>query len=79
MVSPGVAPVTVQEEALRMNRGGGLHPPRPNMWTQTKRPRAALGELNAASVRNVSCQEGVPTCLRTSPPLGGALGVHWTP
>ena len=32
----------------------------------------------AASVTCLSCQESVPTCFRTSPPLGGTLEVHQT-
>ena len=32
----------------------------------------------AASVTNVSRQEGVPLCLHTSPPLDRTLGVHRT-
>ena len=33
----------------------------------------------AASVTYLSRREGVPLCLRMSPPLGGTLGVHRTP
>ena len=32
----------------------------------------------AASVTCLSRREAVPPCLRTSPPLGGTLGVHRT-
>ena len=61
-----------------MKRGGGLHPARPDCWPPTKRPRATPGGLIAASVTCLSCREGVPPCLRTSPPLGGTLEVHRT-
>ena len=61
-----------------MNRGGGLLPARPDCWPPTKRPRATPGGLIAASVTCLSRREGVPPCLRTSPPLGGTLGVHRT-
>ena len=60
-----------------MKRGGGLHPARPDCWPPTKRPRATPGGLIAASVTCLSRREGVPPCLRTSPPLGGTLGVHF--
>ena len=53
-----------------MKRGGGLHPARPDWWPPTKRPRATLGGLITASVMYLSRQEGVPLCLRTSPPFG---------
>ena len=78
MVPPGIAPVTVQEEALRTRGGGGLHPTRPDWWAQTKRPRATPGTLIATSMTNLSHQQGLPPCLRTSPTLGGTLGVHQT-
>ena len=61
-----------------MKRRGGLHPTRPDRWPQTERPRAAQGELIAASVTYLSRLEGVPPCLRTSPPLGRTPGVHRT-
>ena len=61
-----------------MKRGGGLLPARPVCWPPTKRPRATPGGLIAASVTCLSRREGVPSCLRTSPPLGGTLGVHRT-
>ena len=61
-----------------MKRGGGLHPARPDCWPPTKRPRATPGGLIAASVTCLSRREGVPPCLRTSPPLGGTLEVHRT-
>ena len=61
-----------------MKRGGGLLPARPDCWPPTKRPRATPGGLIAASVTCLSRREGVPPCLRTSPPLGGTLGVHRT-
>ena len=58
-----------------MKRGGRLHPARPDLWPPTKQPRAAPGGLIAANVKCLSRREGVPQCLRTSPPLGGTLGV----
>ena len=61
-----------------MKRGGGLQPARPDCWPPTKRPRATPGGLIAASVTCLSRLEGVPPCLRTSPPLGGTLEVHRT-
>ena len=61
-----------------MKRGGGLHPARPDCSPPTKRPRATPGGLIAASVTCLSRREGVPPCLRTSPPLGGTLEVHRT-
>ena len=61
-----------------MKRGGGLLPARPDCWPPTKRPRATPGGLIAASVTCLSRREGVPPCLRTSPPLGGTLEVHRT-
>ena len=61
-----------------MKRGGGLHPARPDCWPPTKRPRAKPGGLIGAGVTCSSRQEGVPPCLRASPPLGGTLEVHWT-
>ena len=61
-----------------MKREGGLLPARPDCWPPTKRPRATPGGLIAASVTCLSRREGVPPCLRTSPPLGGTLGVHRT-
>ena len=61
-----------------MKGGGGLHLARPDWWPPTKRPRAKLGGLIAASVTCLSRQEGVPPCLRMSPPLGGTLEVHRT-
>ena len=61
-----------------MKRGDGLHPARLDCWPPTKRPRATPGGLIAASVTCLSRREGVPQCLRTSPPLGGTLGVHRT-
>ena len=61
-----------------MKMGGGLLPARPDCWPPTKRPRATPGGLIAASVTCLSRREGVPPCLRTSPPLGGTLGVHRT-
>ena len=63
-----------QEEAPRVKRGGGLHPARPDWWPPTKRPWATTGGLMAASVTYLSRQEGVPACLRTSPPFGGTIG-----
>ena len=57
---------------------GGLHPARPDWWPSTKRPRATLGGLIAASVTNVSGREGVLPGLPTSPRLGGTRGVHCT-
>ena len=59
-----------------MKRAGGTDPARPDCWPPTKRPRATPGGLIAASVTCLSRQEGVPRCLRTSPPLGGTLEVH---
>ena len=47
-------------------------------WPPTKGPRATPGGLIAASVTCLSRQEGVPPCLRPSPPLGGTLEVHQT-
>ena len=76
--SPWRRPCDEQEEAPRVKRGGGLHPARPDCWPPTKRPRATPGGLIAASVTCLSRREGVPPCLRTSPPLGGTLGVHRT-
>ena len=61
-----------------MKRGGGLHPARPDWWTPTKRPRATPGGLITASGTYLSRREGVHPCFRTSPPLGGTLGVHRT-
>ena len=61
-----------------MKRGGGLHPARPDWWSPTKGPRATPGGLIAASVTCLSCRQGVPPCLRTSPPLGGTLVVDRT-
>ena len=61
-----------------MKRGGDLHPARPDWWPPTKRPRAAPGELIAASVTCLSRREGVLPCLRTSPPLDRTLEVHRT-
>ena len=61
-----------------MKRGGGLLPARPDCRPPTKRPRATPGGLIAASVTCLSRREGVPPCLRTSPLLGGTLGVHRT-
>ena len=61
-----------------MKRGGGLLPARPDCWPRTKRPRATLGGLIAASVTCLSRRQGVPPCLCTSSPLGGTLGVHRT-
>ena len=61
-----------------MKRGGGLHPARPDCWPRTKRPRATPGGLIAAGVTCLSCREGVPPRLRTSPSLGGTLEVHRT-
>ena len=61
-----------------MKRGGGLHPARPDCWPPTKRPRVTPGGLIAAGVTCLSRREGVPPCLRTSPPLGGTLEVHRT-
>ena len=61
-----------------MKSGGDLHPARPDWWPPTKRPRATPGGLIAASVTYLSCREGGPPCLRTSPSLGGTLGVHQT-
>ena len=61
-----------------MRRGGGLHPARPDCWPPTKRPRATPGGLIAAGVTCLSRREGVPPCLRTSPPLGGTPEVHRT-
>ena len=58
-----------------MKRGGGLLPARPHCWPPTKRPRATPGGLIAASLTCLSRREGVPPCLRTSPPLGGTLEV----
>ena len=57
-----------------MKKGGGLHHARPDCWPPTKRPRATPGGLIAAGVTCLSRREGVPPCLRTSPPLGGTLG-----
>ena len=67
-----------QEGAPRLKRGGHLHHARPDWWPRTKRPRATPGGLFAASVTYLSRREGVPPCLRTSPPLDGTLGVHRT-
>ena len=53
-----------------MKRGGGLHTAKPDWWPPTKRPRATLGMLITASVTCLSRREGVPPCLRKSPPLG---------
>ena len=61
-----------------MKRGGGLHSAGPDWWPPTQRPRATPGGLIAASVTCLSRREGVPPCLRMSPPLGGTLEVHRT-
>ena len=61
-----------------MKRGGGFHPSRPDGWPLAKRPRATPGRPMAASVTNLSRWDGVPTCLRTTPPLGITLEVHQT-
>ena len=61
-----------------MKTGGGLLPAGHDWWPPTDRPRGTPGRLTAASVTNVSRREGVPPCLRTSPLLGGNLGVHLT-
>ena len=61
-----------------MKRGGGLHPATPVRLPPTKRPGATPGGLIAAGVTCLSRREGVPPCLRTSPPLGGTLVVHRT-
>ena len=78
VVPSGVTPVTVQEEVPRMQREGGLHSARPHWCPPTKQLWATPGGLIAASLTSVSCREGVAQCLRTSPPLGGTLGVHRT-
>ena len=77
MVPPGVAPV-MDRKRLRVKGGGGLHPARPDCWPPTKRPRATPEELIAAGMTCLSHREGVPPCLRTSPPLGVTLEVHRT-
>ena len=61
-----------------MKRGGSLHPARPDWWPPTKQPWATPGGQTAASATNVSRREGVPPCLRKSPPLSGTLGVQRT-
>ena len=61
-----------------MKRGSDLHPARPDWWPPTKRPWATPRGLIAASVTCLFRWEGVPPCLRTSPPLGGTLEVHRT-
>ena len=61
-----------------MKRGGGLHPATPDWWPRAKRPRETPGGLIAASVTCLSHREGMPPCLRTSPPLCGTLVVHRT-
>ena len=61
-----------------MKRGGGLHPARPDWWPSTERPRATLGGLIVAGVTCLSCRQGVPPCLRLSPPLGVTLVVQGT-
>ena len=61
-----------------MKSGGGLHPGRPDWRSPTKRPWATAGGQIAASVTNDLGLEGVPPCLRRSPPLGRSLGVHQT-
>ena len=58
-----------------MKRGGGLDLSRPDWRPPTKWPQAAPRGLIAASVMYLSRREGVPPCLRTSPLLGGTLGV----
>ena len=42
MVPPGTAPVTVQEEALRLKRGGRLHPARPDWCPPSVWPGVSL-------------------------------------
>ena len=76
--SPWRRPCDEQQDALRLKRGGDFHPARPNWWPPAKRPRATGGGLIAASVTYLFRREDVPPCLRTSPPLGGTLGVHRT-
>ena len=66
--SPWRRPFDGKEEAPRLKRGCDLHPAIPDWWPPTKRPRATPEGLVAASMRKVSCREGVPPCLRTSPP-----------
>ena len=61
-----------------MRRGGGLPPATPHWWRRTKRPRATAGGLIVAGLTNVSCGEGLPPCLRTSPALCRILGVQRT-
>ena len=68
-MSPWRRPCDREEEAPRLKRGGDLLPARRDWWPPTKQPRATRGGL-AASVTYLSRQEGVPRCLRTSPPLG---------
>ena len=58
---------------------GNLHPARPDWWPPTKRPCASPGGLIATSVTYFSRQEAVRPCWRTSPPLGGTLGVPGLP
>ena len=58
---------------------GNLHPAGPDWWPPTKRPRASPGGLIAASVMYFPRQEAVRPCWRTSPPLGGTLGVPELP
>ena len=65
-------------EVPRLNSGGGLHPATPDWWPPEKQHWATAGELIAASVLCLSRLEGVPPCLRKSPPLGGTLEVHRT-
>ena len=61
-----------------MKRKGGLDPAKPDCWPPTKRPWATPGGLIAAGVTCLPRREGVPLCLRMSPPLGGTLEVYRT-
>ena len=76
--SPWRRPCDEQEEVLRVKRGGGFLPARPDWWPPTIRPRATPRGLIAASVTCLSRQDCVPPSLRTFPPLGGTLEVHRT-
>ena len=58
-----------------MKRGSGMHPARPDLWSPTKQPRGAAGGLIAAGMTHLSRREGVPPCLRTSPPVGGTHNI----
>ena len=78
MVFPDIVPVTVQEQAVRLNKGGSLHPAGPDWLPPTKQPRTLAGRLITASVTNVSYREGLLARLRRAPALGGTPWDHQT-